>query len=279
MLRRLGTIVLGIATVGYGGSAAWLKINETALVYHPAARAVAEPAPGYELHQRAVSYRSGDGTRLSGWIVPARKDSSGYWLLICHGNFGNIGFGQRPDFYARMRDVGLNLLAFDYRGFGASEGSPQEAGLYEDAVASYHYLTDSLHVPADRIILFGHSLGSGVAIETATRVPAAALIVEGAYTSVPDRGQELYPYFPVKLIASQRFASLEKIGRVQMPKLFLHSPEDAVIPFAHGQALFAAATEPKRFVSVKGGHEDAFSIDDAKYHDAIRELIAALPSR
>ena len=229
------------------------------------------------LHQRSVRYPSTDGTELNAWIVPgAGTDSLGYWLLINHGNYGNIGYGDRPDFYSRARNTGLNLFAYDYRGFGASQGAPSELGLYADAEASYRYLTDSLHVPADRIVIFGHSLGSGVAIELATRVPAAALVVEGAYTAVTDRGQELYPYLPVKLIATQRFASIEKIARVQVPKVFLHSPTDDVIPFAHGERLFQAAAEPKRFVSVVGGHMEAFKRDDTTYFGAIRALVASL---
>ena len=110
-----------------------------------------------------------------------------------------------------MRDLGINLFAFDYRGFGESSGTPDERGLYDDATASYQFLIRSLGVPPERIVLFGHSLGSGVAIELASRVPAAGLIVEGAYTSVVDRGQ------------------------------VLHSPEDMVIPYAHGRRLFDAA--------------------------------------
>jgi fermentation-respiration switch protein FrsA (DUF1100 family) len=196
-------------------------------------------------------------------------------MLICHGNYGNIGYGQRPEYYSFARDLGLNLLAFDYRGYGESEGSPSEDGLYADALVSYRYLTDSLRIAPDRIILFGHSLGSGVAIDLATQVPAAALAVEGAYTSVPDRGQELYPWLPVKLVASQRFASIEKVGHVRLPKLFLHSPEDDIIPFAHGERLFAAAGEPKRLVRVAGGHMDAYKLDSATYFGALRELIAA----
>jgi fermentation-respiration switch protein FrsA (DUF1100 family) len=172
-----------------------------------------------------------------------------------------------------MRDIGVNLFAFDYRGFGDSEGSPSEQGVYADAEAAYHFLRDSLRVPAEQIVLFGHSLGSGVATELATRVASAALVVEGAYTAVTDRGGELYPWLPVRYIMRNHFASIDKIGRVTVPKLFLHSPEDDVIPFAHGQRLFAAAAEPKRFVSVRGGHMDAYRADREKYFGAIAHLV------
>lgn len=273
-VKRLAKLALGAIVLGYLAIAVVLLASEKRMVFHPADRAVPTPSPTYALRQREVRYPSTDGTPLSAWIVPAAaKDSSGMWLLICHGNYGNIGYGQRPEFYAFARDLGLNLLAFDYRGFGASDGAPDEQGLYADAEASWRYLTDSLQVPPSRIVIFGHSLGSGVATELATRVEAAALAVEGAFTSVADRGQELYPLFPVRLLSTQRFASLEKIASVREPKLFLHSPEDDVIPFSHSERLLEAAAAPKSLVSVRGGHMDAFNIDKATYFGALGALV------
>lgn len=278
MIKRVIYTLAGFVSLGYGGALAYLRLNETNLVFHPAERAVGEPAASWALQHRSVRYASGDGTGLTAWIVPGRgPDSTGYWMLISHGNLGNIGYAERPEFYAAMRDLGLNLLAYDYRGFGASEGAPSELGLYNDAEASYRYLTDSLGVSPDRIILFGHSLGSGVATELATRVKAAALVIEGGYTSVPDRGQEIYPWVPVKLIATQRFESIAKVPAITMPKLYLHSPSDDVIPFSHAEKVVAAAAEPKRLVPVKGGHMLAFREDGATYFGAIRDLIRGLP--
>ncbi|MEO8071226.1 MAG: alpha/beta fold hydrolase, partial [Acidobacteriota bacterium] len=169
----------------YVGAGVYLKINEKAFIYQPGERRVWPSARQFALHERAVTFPSSDGVTLSAWVVPAAEGrDSGMWLLICHGNYGNIGYGQRPEFYALMRDLGVNLFAFDYRGFGDSTGTPAEPGLYADATASYDYVTRTLGVPAGRLIVYGHSLGSGVAIELTSRVPAAALIVEGAYTSV-----------------------------------------------------------------------------------------------
>jgi len=263
--------------LGYVGVLAYLALNERQLIFRPGERRVAAPAPEFALREQRVTYPSSDGVTLSAWVVPAAPSRAvDMWLLICHGNFGNIGFGQRPEFYALMRDLGVTLLAFDYRGFGESTGVPEERGLYADASASYEYLTRTRRVPPDRIVIFGHSLGSGVAIELAARVSAAGLIVEGAYTSVVDRAQEIYSLLPVRLIASQRFPSLERIASIFEPKLFLHSPEDTVIPYAHGQRLFDAAREPKRFVSVRGGHENAYRLDAAVYYGAIAEFVNEL---
>ena len=262
---------------GYTGAVGYLKMNERAFIFYPSERSVASPASRFALREKRVTYASTDGVTLSAWIVPAAA-ASDTWLLICHGNLGSIGYGGRPEFYASMRDLGINLFAFDYRGFGESTGVPDERGLYDDATASYQYLIRSLGVPPERLVLFGHSLGSGVAIELASRVPAAGLIVEGAYTSVVDRGQELYPFFPIRLIATQRFPSFDRIRLVDMPKLFLHSPDDAVIPYAHGRRLFEAARAPKQFVDVRGGHDDAYRIDKAVYYGAVAEFLREMTS-
>jgi len=273
-VRRLAKLIALTVLLGYAGIVVAVKLSEKGMVYHPADRLVTPPPASFALREKTVRYASADGTTLSAWIVPAAPgDSLGMWLLVCHGNYGNIGYGQRPEFYAHARDTGLNLFAFDYRGFGASEGEADEQGMYDDALASWHYLTDSLHVPPSQIVIFGHSLGSGVATELATRVDAAALVLEGAFTSVVDRGQEIYPVLPVRLIGSQRFESLQKMPRVAEPKLFLHSPEDDVIPFAHSERLLAAASAPKALVPVRGGHMDAFSLDKAVYFGALADLV------
>ena len=271
-IHRIFKGLAGLAVLAYLGGIGYLRINEKAYVFEPAERVVAAPAPGFALGERRVTYPSTDGVMLSAWIVPAAAPATDTWMLICHGNRGNIGYRQRPEFYATIRDLGINLLAFDYRGFGESTGTPDEPGLYADATASYEYLTRTLGVPPERVVIFGHSLGSGVAIELASRVRAAGLIVEGAYTSVVERGQELYPLFPVALIATQRFPSLDRIASISVPKLFLHSPDDGVIPYAHGRRLFEAARPPKRLVDVKGGHDDAFRVDKAVYAGAIARL-------
>jgi pimeloyl-ACP methyl ester carboxylesterase len=276
-------VVAGVACVaalGYAGAIGYLRFHEREYLYQPGDRQVAPPGVEFRLNETRVTYPSADGVTLSAWIVPASPTSVAVgWLLICHGNFGNIGYGQRPEFYASMRDLGLNLLAFDYRGFGESTGTPDERGLYDDATASYEYLTETRRIRPERLIIFGHSLGSGVAVELASRRPAAGLIVEGAYTSVVDRGQELYPLLPVNLIATQRFPSRDRIPAIAIPKLFLHSPEDSVIPYAQGRRLFEAAGDPKQFVDVRGGHENAFRVDKAVYYGAIAAFLESITGR
>ncbi|HYF38582.1 MAG TPA: alpha/beta hydrolase [Gemmatimonadales bacterium] len=256
-----------------------LRLNESRLIYFPGpGRNLLAPPSALGLPVERVTLTTADSLELASWVIPAAVESTGFWLLICHGNAGNLSEFDRPVHYAGLRALGLNLLAFDYRGYGESQGVPSESGLYKDADAAYRYLRDGRGVAAERIIVFGHSLGSAVAVDLASRVPVGGLIVEGALTSVIDRGQELYPYIPVRWIAGTRFASIEKISQVTSPKLFLHATGDEVIPVAHGKRLYDAAPPPKTFVELQGGHGDAFDADSAKYYGAIARFLETLPA-
>lgn len=253
-----------------------LRLAESRLVYAPGHRALVPPPPGLGLAPERVEIPSTDGVTLVAWLIRASRPAAGRWMLICHGNAGNLSDAGRPAHYAGLRALGLDLLAFDYRGYGESDGQPTERGLYDDAEAAYRYLRETLGVPPERIVIFGHSLGSAVAVELATRVPAAGLVLDGALSSVLERAQEAYPYVPVRWIARSRFASIEKIGRVGGPKLFLHARADDVVPLAHGRRLFDAAAEPRTFVALAGGHGDAFIADSAAYYGAVAALLGAL---
>jgi uncharacterized protein len=253
-----------------------LRLSESRMLYVPGgSRTLLDPPADLDLGVRRVTITASDGVRLVGWAMPADY-GSGHWLLICHGNAGNISEAGRPYHYAGLRALGLSLLAFDYRGYGESEGAPSEDGLYRDADAAYHYLRDTLQVPPERIVLFGHSLGSAVAVELAGRVPAAGLILDGALTSVVDRAQELFPYAPVRWIAASRYPSIERVGELTLPKLFIHAAGDDVIPIAHGRRLYEAAAPPKRFVELRGAHGDSFDVDSAAYFGAIGGFVSEL---
>ena len=274
------TWAIGAAVVFYLCILVLLRLFESHLIYFPGQqRSLLAPPAHLGLPIERVEIPTEDGVKLVGWVIPTRSDSNGLWLLICHGNAGNLSEFDRPIHYAGLRRLGLSLLAFDYRGYGESGGVPSEPGLYRDADAAYRYLRRSRGVPPDRIVIFGHSLGSAVAIDLASRAPVAGLIVEGALTSAIDRGQELYPYLPVRRIARSRFGSLEKVAGIAVPKLFLHATRDEVIPLMHGRRLFDAAQEPKTFVELKGGHADAFDVDSARYFGSIAEFLGHLAAR
>jgi len=272
----VSSLVLLIA-VAYLGLLLLLRLNESRLIYFPGSvRRLIDPPAELQLPVRRAAIRTGDGLTLGSWVIPAGRASTGYWVLICHGNAGNLSEFGRPAHYAGLRALGLSLLAFDYRGYGESEGAPSEAGLYRDADAAYQYLRGELRVPPERIIVFGHSLGSTVAVELASRASAVGLILEGALTSVIERGAELYPYIPVRWIGRSRFSSIEKISRVHIPKLFLHARADDVVPLAHGRRLFEAALPPKTFIELNGGHGDAFELDSTTYFGSIRQFVEGI---
>ncbi len=268
--------LLALFALCYVAFLVFLRLGESRMLYVPGgSRTLVDPPAELDLGVRRVELIASDGVRLVSWAMPA-DSGAGYWLLICHGNGGNLSEVGRPFHYAGLRALGLSLLAFDYRGYGESEGVPTEQGLYRDADAAYRYLRDTLAVPAERIVVFGHSLGSAVAVELVSRVPAAGLVLDGALTSVVERAQEVFPYAPIRWIAASRYPSIERVGALTLPKLFLHARADEVIPFGHGRRLFEAAAPPKEFVALQGGHGDAFEVDSAAYFGAIGRFVAEL---
>ena len=277
---RRGLIVVAVlAGVGYLTPVVYLMANERRMVFQPdqfGGRTVVPLPDSLRLVSNRVSLMSGDGATITGIVVPA-SDTAAQWLLYLQGNAGNVTSSVLPQFYARWHALGLNILAIDYRGFGESESrTPDEKGTYADARAAYEWLRMTRGVPPERIVLYGHSLGAGVAIELALHVQAAGLIVEGAFTSVPDRGAEIYPWVPVRWISRQRFENIEKIGRVAMPKLIMHASDDEIVPYDHGQRLFDAARAPKEWVELKGGHMNAFLRDSAHFWGHARGFVERL---
>jgi uncharacterized protein len=265
---------LVLAGVCYGGVLVWLRANENRLVFFPEGGPVPLPAPG--LPVRVVSLTASDGVSLQAWeIDPAPPDSAATWVLVLHGNAGNLATPGRPAHDRQLHGLGVGVLALDYRGYGESGGTPTEAGLYADARAAYDYLR-ARGISPQRIVLYGHSLGSAVAVQLATSVPAAGLIVEGAFTSAPDIGAELYPFLPVRLIARNRFDSAERIRGLRMPLLVIHGRDDHTIPIAFGRRLFDAAPGPKQFLEVPGGHDDAYAVDAPAYESGIRRFLTTL---
>ena len=247
-------------------------------MFHPDRGALAA-APAYlGLDSRDVKLQSADSTALLARLIPPPRgmaDATAGWILYLHGASGNVGTFGYNEAWAQFRRMGLGVLAVDYRGFGESAGEPSEAGCYRDATAAYEYLTGTMHVAPSRIVIYGYSLGTAVAIDLAARVPAEGLVVEGALLSVPIRGAARYPFLPVAALAQNRFASVDKIARVTMPKLFVHARADEIIPIAHGRRLFELAAPPKFFHEVAGGHTDAYKVDPG-FFEAIARFIADL---
>jgi len=227
------------------------------------------------LQYEDVAFATQDGVHLHGWYCPIPRPR--YVFLMFHGNAGNIT--HRLDRIVAWQSLlGVSVFVFDYRGYGRSAGQPNESGVYNDARAAYHWMTDSKGIAPQEVVFFGESLGAAVALQLATEVAPRALILESPFTSAVDLGQRAFPWLPVRWIMRNRFASLEKIGRYHGPLLIIHGTQDTLIPFAMGQTLFDHANEPKRFYAVAGAdHNDVVLTGGPQYFQAmdafLRELV------
>ena len=224
-------------------------------------------------------FTASDGVKLHGWLASPQRKRGGKFepvqaepvLLWFHGNAGNIS--SRYEMIRMLMQLPAHIFIIDYRGYGKSEGSPNEAGLYLDARAAWDYLTSERGVAAGRIIIFGKSLGGVPAIDLACKVEPAGLIVQSSFTSIKDMAASILPFFP-DFILRTKMDSKGKIASVRCPKLFIHSPLDEVVPYKLGQALFEAAPEPKRFYEVPGAlHNETYIVGGRPYLEALREFI------
>jgi len=263
----LVTIVAGIA-IAYLFFCALVYLQQGRMLYYPTSRIEGTPMD-IGLAFDDVSFRTQDGVKLNAWYVPAGNERG--FLLFCHGNAGNIS--HRLDTISIFHRLGLSVLIFDYRGYGRSEGKPDEQGTYLDAEAAWNYLVSERQVSADKIVYFGRSLGSAIAAEAALRHAGATLIIESGFTSVPAYGQRLFPFLPVRLLARYKYATIDKVAKISIPKLFIHSPHDEVIPFDHGKALFEKAAVPKEFLQIKGSHNEGFLLSGELYVDGIDRFL------
>jgi fermentation-respiration switch protein FrsA (DUF1100 family) len=218
-----------------------------------------------------VHLRTADGIALHAWFVPA--EAARLALLLLHGNAGNIS--HRLEKLSVLRSLGASVLLLDYRGFGHSEGTPDEEGTYRDADAAYDWLTQRLS--AEKIVLYGESLGGAVAAELATRRPTAGLILESSPSSILEVAKAHYPFLPMRALLSIRYDALQRISRLSVPLLILHSRQDAIVPYEMAERLYAAARGPKRLVPLRGGHNDAFLVDAAVYRSALEEFLSSIP--
>jgi uncharacterized protein len=229
---------------------------EDRLVFRPV-RAGQVWATPHDLNVQDVELRTADGTRIHAWWCPCEGSDGA--LLYCHGNAGNLSY--RAGAIAALREaLHQSVLIFDYPGFGRSDGDPSEAGCYEAADAAYDWLTRAQQVPPERLLIFGKSLGGGVAIDLASRRPHRALILAKTFTSMPELAQHLCPVLPARWLAHNRFDNLAKIPLCTRPVFITHGDCDSLVPFAMGERLFEAAGQPKQFFRMAGcEHNDAMS--------------------
>lgn len=209
-----------------------------------------------------VWFDSRDGTKIHGWWMP--HSSARGTFLFCHGNTGSIA--HRIGVFRHLQRLKVNLLAFDYRGYGKSGGSPSEAGLFQDVRAAHEHLVEVIGQDPTEIILFGHSLGGAVAVDCALDCPVAGLVVQSSFTHIRDAAKAMFPTLPVHLAATRQFRSIEKVDRIQVPKLFIHGDCDESVPVELGRKLFEAASEPKELYIVRrAGHNDVHRFGGTRY--------------
>ncbi len=245
------------------------RLFEHSQVYHPSRTL---DATGAELGRRFedVVFRASDGTELNGWFYAAdggsRRGETA--ILFCHGNAGNIS--DRLNTVEAMLATGTAVFVFDYRGYGRSAGRPSEEGTYLDAEAAYDWLRGK---GFDQIVVFGESLGGGVASELVLRRPAAGLILQSTFTSIPDIGADLFPWLPVRWLARIRYDTVTKLSRVRVPVLVMHSRTDGMIPFRHAERNFIAAPEPKLLWELRGDHNNPLT-DRRLFIEGLEKLLA-----
>ncbi len=244
-----------------------LWVLQDSLLYQPKSELFFFPEKPYQ----EVSISSSDKLKLHAWWIPARGPARGT-AIFCHGNAGNIG--DRLDTLQILRNqLSLNVLIFDYRGYGKSPGSPSEQGLKADAAAAWKYLTQERGIAPATIVIWGRSLGGAVAVHLASQNRPAALILESTFTSLPDLASILYPYMPVRLLCRNKFESEKVIKSIKCPVLIAHSPQDKLVPYQLGQRLFKAAPEPKRFLQLQHDHNNGFLRSANTYVPAINTFL------
>ena len=269
-MRYVANLLITVASV-YVLLALLLYLFQAKMVFLPnmSGRALTASPRDIGLNYEDVSLVTSDGEQLHGWFVPA-PEARGV-ILFFHGNAGNIS--GRLDSIGIFNKLGLDTLIIDYRGYGQSTGKPSEKGTYLDAQAAWTYLVDKRGIPPDRIVVFGRSLGAGVAAWLASQHTPAAVILESSFSSGVDMARRIYPYLPVRLITRVRYPVVDYVTGFNSPVLVAHSRQDEIVPYDMGQAVFAAAKQPKEFLELRGDHNNGFLITGKDYIAGLESFI------
>ena len=243
---------------------------EERLIFHPSDRIDRTPRD-LGLPFDDIYFVTVDGVRLNGWFVPYPGTKT--TLLWFHGNAGNIS--HRLENLRLLHDkVNINVLIFDYRGYGRSEGKVSEEGTYRDGEAALRYLRTRENVDPKRIVFFGRSLGAAVAAELATREECLVLILETPFVSIREMARAALPFIPIGSLLRTRYDVAEKIKKVKAPILVLHGDKDEVVPFEQGKRVFETAPQPKEFYAIRGAHHnDTYIVGGDAYFAALKDFI------
>ena len=266
ILQMAGMIVLFLALYGV-----FLVSCERRIIYHPHKYPEGNwNSSSSSVSREDVHFTASDGVRLHGWYIPSAGAKA--TLLWFHGNAGNIT--HRLGNIEMLKPLNLNIFIFDYRGYGKSEGVPDEKGIYSDSQAAYDWLVKDKNILPGEIILFGRSLGGICAIEMASTNPAAGIILESVFPSARRMAEKIFPILPLGWAIKSRFDAISKVRSLELPKLFIHGTQDEIVPYKLGRELFSAAADPKIFYDIQGaGHNDTFLIGGADYFNALGRFI------
>lgn len=267
-------LALLLAALLYAALVAFLWFRQESMLYLPGipGRQLVATPDAIGLHYEVLRIPTADGEELGAWFLPADEERA--VLLFFHGNAGNIS--HRLESLRIFHELGLSVLIFDYRGYGRSTGRPSEPGTHEDALAAWRHLVDERGVPANRVLLFGRSLGGAVATRLAAEQLPRGLILESTFRSVPDLAAELYPFLPVRMLARIAYPVEKTLPAVRAPVLVIHSRGDEIIPFRHGQALHAAANPPKELLALDGDHNTGFLVSERRYVEGLAAFLDGL---
>jgi len=252
--------IIGMLIVAYTGLGLILYYMQPSFLYYPIRELPYSPAE-LSLDYEDVYFKTGDHLHLHGWFIPA--PDSRFTILFCHTNGGNMMY--QLDTINIFYNLGLSCFIFDYRGYGSSQGQPTEHGTYLDVRAAYRWLTKTKKIAPENIIVFGRSLGGSIAAYLASKTKPGALVLESSFTSYVAIGSRFYPYMPVRWFARFDYPTIDYLRKVTCPVMVIHSRNDEIIPFEFGLELYEAAREPKEFIELFGGHNDAFLISGETY--------------
>jgi fermentation-respiration switch protein FrsA (DUF1100 family) len=275
IVRMLWNII-SVVGIAYIAIVALLFLFQSRLIYYPQiGREITITPQAYGLGYESVSIPTEDGETLHAWWVPAPgpEGAARGIILLFHGNAGNIS--QRIEYLLMFSRLGYATLIVDYRGYGRSSGEPSEQGTYRDARAAWQWLAQVRGAKSTDIIIAGESLGGAVASWLAVQHAPRALMLMSAFTSAPDLAAQIYPFIPARLITRYSYDNLVNIRSLNLPLLIAHSRDDDIVPFAHGQALFAAASGPKQFIEMRGGHNEAFIFAREDWRNAVASFLAS----
>ena len=270
LFKRLTISLIRIIAIAYSTLLIGFYFFQSKLVFVPTKGLQTSPKEiGLEFETHIIGK-----DKIYSWFIPV-KNKDAMTVLICHGNAGNISNRLSTiDFYHRQ--IGLNVMIFDYSGYGKTPGKPSEEKTYQNSQDVFDYMVDTLKISPNKVIVDGRSLGGAVAIDLATKRTFKALIIQSTFTSIYNMAKSMFSVLPTKWVQHIYYDSISKVEKINCPILHIHSPDDQVIPFTMGEALFKKLPNPKKFVEIHGGHNSGWMDSMEIYEPAIKQFIQSL---